>query len=287
MHAAVEMSFERQDSAGRSTTKTTTSPSREWPSPPLVVLLAAAWGSAAGAEGGDSKMEATPPETARTASVLGSPDARRAAKLETGVLDLSLRGLRDKDLHGIAQLVDVCSVHSLGLARNEISQLCVPLPSRLVVLDVSHNKLDTLAGRGLQHLTALQTLVASHNSLKDMHGLEACLALQSVDLSNNEIESVDALPLHRDLYSLDLSHNNIKSLDDIRTLAHLHMQVLHLHGNPIHAAHGAEYRIILSHMLPTVRCLDDVLQAPSPYIDRDSLSESPARRIEAIRRPQA
>ena len=227
----------------------------------------------------DVRGNGTPTPT--TTALLGSPDARRASKLETGVLDLSVRELQDNDLHGVAQLVDVCSVHSLGLARNALTQLCVALPSRLVVLDVSHNRLESLAGRGLQQLTSLQTLIASHNRLQTMDGLETCVSLQTLDLSHNEIQAVNALPQHRDLYSLDLSCNNIKSLDDVRMLAHMHMQVLHLHGNPIHATHGTGYRLILSHMLPTVRCLDDVLQAPSPYINRDSLSGSPARRIEA------
>lgn len=230
---------------------------------------------------GDSKTSdiANTTATMTKTTLLGSPDNRRVEKLESGVLDLSARELSDHDLHGVAQLVDVCSVHSLGLAYNRLTALTTPLPSRLVVLDVSNNSIQSLAGRGLSQLTGLQTLIASHNQLEDMQGLEPCLAIKSVDLSHNNIESVIALPQHRDLYSLDLSFNQIRALDNIRTLAHLHMQCLHLRGNPI--ATGSGYRLVVSHMLPTVRCLDDVLQAPSPYIHRDSLSDSPARRFKA------
>ena len=214
-----------------------------------------------------------------------SPDARRRSeKLEAGVLDLSVRDLTDKDLPGVAQLVDVCGVHSLGLAHNAIASLAMAFPARLTFLDVSHNRLTTLRGVGLEALSGLKTLIASHNEIRTMQGLDPCLALERVDLSHNEIACAEPLPAHRSLYELDLSFNNIASVDDMRTLALSHMQCLHIRGNPFAmtaGGGGSNYRLVVSHMLPSVRVLDDKMQAPSPYVDRDSLSGSPARRGEA------
>jgi hypothetical protein len=210
----------------------------------------------------------------------GSPDQRRVQKLESGVLDLSVRELLDKDLQGVMQLIEVCSVHSLCIAHNSLTQLNLPIPSQLVYLDISHNQIESLGGRGLNSLVNLRTLMASHNQLTSMVGLDHNLLLNTIDLSHNEIVEAEPLPAHSKLYELNLSFNCIDDIDNIRTMALSHMQVLHLRGNPI-AFDGTNYRLMVSHMLPKVRVLDEIMQSPSPYVSLDEISDSPARRDEA------
>ena len=215
-----------------------------------------------------------------TSSISGSPDQRRVQKLESGVLDLSVRELENKDLQGVAQLIDVCSVHSLCLAHNHFTSLPVTLPTSLVYLDLSHNQMESLNSRGLDCLVNLRTLLASHNQLTTMLGLDRCLLLETLDLSHNEIVEAEPLPAHRSLYELNLAYNRVDDVDNLRTMALSHMQVLHLRGNPL-ALPGSNYRNVVCHMMPSVRVLDGDMQAPSPYVHLDEVSDSPARRDEA------
>jgi len=201
-------------------------------------------------------------------------------KLESGVLDLSVRDLLNKDVPGILQLVEVCSVHSLCLAHNGLTHLSLPMPLQIIYLDISHNQLETLQGRGLESLLHLRTLLASHNKLETMVGLDHNLLLNTIDLSHNDIAEAEPLPAHAKLYELNLSFNCIDDMDNVRTMALSHMQVLHLRGNPLAFA-GSNYRLTVSHMLPSVRVLDDIMQSPSPYVNLDAMSNSPARRDEA------
>jgi hypothetical protein len=124
---------------------------------------------------------AVPPPT--SASVSGSPDQRRVQKLEAGVLDLSVRELMNKDLLGVVQLVEVCEVHSLCLAHNQLTDLSLPMPSTLVYLDLSHNQLTSLDCRGLSTLPHLRTLLASHNRLENMNGIDQNMSLGECSIS--------------------------------------------------------------------------------------------------------
>ena len=215
-----------------------------------------------------------------TANISGSPDQRRVQKLESGVLDLSVRDLQTKDLPGVTQLVSVCSVHSLLLAHNRLTSLTILMPISIIYLDLSHNAIAHLDSRGLDSLVNLRTLLASHNQLTTMVGLDQLLLLETLDLSHNDIVQAEPLPAHRALYELNLSYNVIDDVDNLRTMALSHMQVLHLRGNPL-ALPGSNYRNVVSHMMPSVRVLDGSMQAPSPYVHIDEVSDSPARRKEA------
>ena len=173
------------------------------------------------------------PSSTSTANISGSPDQRRVQKLESGVLDLSVRDLQTKDLPGVTQLVSVCSVHSLLLAHNRLTSLTILMPISIIYLDLSHNAIAQLGSRGLDSLVHLRTLLASHNQLTTMVGLDQLLLLETLDLSHNDIVQAEPLPAHRALYELNLSYNVIDDVENLRTMALSHMQVLHLRGNPL------------------------------------------------------
>lgn len=106
---------------------------------------------------------------------------------------LRRRGQRTTDLSNITTLH--CSDSRLA------SLVCDPVGGQLA----------TLAA----HLT---TLVASHNSLVDLSGLEAFSSLRVLDLSHNELRDLDALrvtPLHslRQLETINLSYNSMRTLE--------------------------------------------------------------------------
>ncbi|KAK7197863.1 Leucine Rich Repeat [Novymonas esmeraldas] len=70
----------------------------------------------------------------------------------------------------------------------------VRLFTSLAQLFVSHNQLRSLSGLcGVAD--TLTVLVATHNALTSLDGMQACRRLTYVDLSNNSIESLHGLPL--------------------------------------------------------------------------------------------
>ncbi|EAN96716.1 putative leucine-rich repeat protein (LRRP) [Trypanosoma cruzi] len=166
------------------------------------------------------------------------------------LLDLSSRQLTvlpclhntaAKTRHGSGARV-ASQVRTLQLSRNSITSLvAVPEPSlsaqptalaeftRVVLLDVSRNEITSLAG--VENMTSLRVLQASHNKIEDLGPLftpnsilQKSAALRVLDVSFNQIRtllppSVDVLekPM-RSLHTLTLSYNHLSELNDLDML---------------------------------------------------------------------
>ncbi|XP_053664027.1 leucine-rich repeat-containing protein 15-like [Anopheles marshallii] len=122
-----------------------------------------------------------------------------------------------------------------NVSSNLLTTLAIPV--NLVVLDASHNRINTVTG---SNNTKLEKLFLQHNNLTNIAWLHRYSGLVVLDLSYNELEKVTDLHLKK-LYRLEqlyLSNNRLVALNlnspPIRTLKILdvrHNHLLHVESN--------------------------------------------------------
>ncbi|CAJ1330633.1 unnamed protein product [Effrenium voratum] len=79
---------------------------------------------------------------------------------------------------------------ALRLARNEITSCELGGHEKLQTLDLSSNKLTSLAGLGA--LPSLKLLNASGNELADLNGINEATALEELQLAENKLQALEA-----------------------------------------------------------------------------------------------
>ncbi|KAL0038127.1 hypothetical protein WJX79_003878 [Trebouxia sp. C0005] len=172
----------------------------------------------------------------------------------------NLRGLYLADSH-ITEFPDViplCRLHTLELARN-----------RLNSLGPCNNQLTSL--EGLQACPLLLGLAAQHNKITAFPAVLACLLLRTLNLNGNRIRSIletpwlphlihlklqDNLITHMGplpdlpfLQTLDLSFNHISDFGMVQTLASFqHLRSLRVNDNPVQ--HEPDFYFSLQRLMP-------------------------------------
>lgn len=98
----------------------------------------------------------------------------------------------------------------LDLGRNEIQRVenLVSLQN-LVILNLSHNLLSTLAG--FDNIRSLHVLDLSYNFLTKVSNLSCLDQLEDLNLAHNKIEDLRGLEKNQRLAVLDLSYNRLSS----------------------------------------------------------------------------
>ncbi|XP_053664028.1 leucine-rich repeat-containing protein 15-like [Anopheles marshallii] len=142
---------------------------------------------------------------------------------------LSNNNLTHFDLSLIPSLIEG------NVSSNLLTTLAIPV--NLVVLDASHNRINTVTG---SNNTKLEDLFLQHNKLTNIAWLHRYSGLVVLDLSYNELEKVTDLHFKK-LYRLEqlyLSNNRLVALNlnspPIRTLKILdvrHNHLLHVESN--------------------------------------------------------
>ncbi|XP_005098087.2 protein phosphatase 1 regulatory subunit 7 [Aplysia californica] len=118
-------------------------------------------------------------------------------------------------------------LQSLRLDSNKISKIETPellSCSAITVLDLSNNKLETLAP--LSYLPNLEELYASGNLIGKIGDLSKCKKLQEVDLSRNRLFDLLGIANLPNLKILDASQNQLtclKSVGKLRSLEELNI----------------------------------------------------------------
>lgn len=122
--------------------------------------------------------------------------------------------------HNSIQDLDSASNHPflecLLVSNNAITSFS-PVASLkfLMVLDLSHNKIDSLP---LLEDMRLQELNLKGNCLRSLENIQALTLLSSLDVSDNELETVAPLQMCSQLSYLDISGNKIPNVDDLLLL---------------------------------------------------------------------
>lgn len=72
---------------------------------------------------------------------------------------------------------------------------------------------------GLESLTKLTSLFASHNMITKIQGLDTLLDLYTLNLSHNRIKTIENLTMLSKLKNLNLSYNNLTNYESLEGLA--------------------------------------------------------------------
>ena len=97
-----------------------------------------------------------------------------------------------RGLHGIPVLTEEPGLRLLSLQHNFIKRIHnLDFISRLVFLDLYHNRLDHIAG--LEPLTNLRVLMLGKNRIRKIECLTDCPKLSVLDLHGNRISSIVGL----------------------------------------------------------------------------------------------
>ncbi|KAG9392582.1 Leucine rich repeat [Carpediemonas membranifera] len=155
------------------------------------------------------------------------------------VLEASLTDCAIREPIGIGALT---ALVRLDLHGNSITSLAdMDAMPYLETLDVSSNKLESLAGAGLARCPRLKFLNASGNKLSSIAGpWDQLPRLHRLYLAHNQIATLDptALGYLTSLDVLDLNHNQIRSLD-LRAIAQTsNLSVLTVEHNGLRALSG-------------------------------------------------
>ncbi|KAJ3145152.1 hypothetical protein HK101_002528, partial [Irineochytrium annulatum] len=95
------------------------------------------------------------------------------------------------------------------------------LASETEIIDLTHARLRTLEGLGLERFKGLKILGLRQNLLKKIEYLEHNTDLEEVDFYDNAISRIGGLDALVKLKSLDLSFNKIKHIDNVSHLKDL------------------------------------------------------------------
>jgi len=148
------------------------------------------------------------------------------------------------------------ALSSLSVARNELATCELGGHEKIQTLDVSSNKLPSLAGLG--PLPSLRMLNASKNELADLNGINEAPALEELHMAQNKLQSLEGPWTElQTLRSLDLSHCLLeveKPLEALRQLPLL--RKLKVNGNPFTEGGNTTVRVLICHW--RLESVDDV-----------------------------
>ncbi|CAJ1398255.1 unnamed protein product [Effrenium voratum] len=121
---------------------------------------------------------------------------------------------------------------ALRLARNEITSCELGGHEKLQTLDLSSNKLTSLAGLGA--LPSLKLLNASGNELADLNGINEATALEELQLAENKLQALEAPWTElQALTALDVSACALETEKPLEVLRQLPLlRKLKVKGNP-------------------------------------------------------
>ena len=142
-----------------------------------------------------------------------------------------------RGLHGIPVLTEEPGLRLLSLQHNFIKKVHnLEFISRLVFLDLYHNRLDHIAS--LEPLTNLRVLMLGKNRIRKIECLNHCPKLSVLDLHGNRIGAIVGLDKLTELKVLNLASNLIRKVTGLQNLGLL--EELNLRRNRIRTTSGLE-----------------------------------------------
>ena len=142
-----------------------------------------------------------------------------------------------RGLHGIPVLTEEPGLRLLSLQHNFIKKIHnLEFISRLVFLDLYHNRLDHIAS--LEPLTNLRVLMLGKNRIRKIECLNHCPKLSVLDLHGNRIGAIVGLDKLTELKVLNLASNLIRKVTGLKNLGLL--EELNLRRNRIRTTGGLE-----------------------------------------------
>ncbi|KAM3832310.1 leucine-rich repeats and immunoglobulin-like domains protein 3 isoform 2-T2 [Vipera latastei] len=128
-----------------------------------------------------------------------------------------------------------CLGERLDCSRLRLREVPALLPSRMVQLDLSHNRLSSINSSSLSHLYNLREIKLNNNELEAIPNLgPISINITFLSLTNNKIMNIlpEELKPFQSLGTLDLSNNNISVLE-MGSFPPLVLKNLHISNNRI------------------------------------------------------
>ena len=131
----------------------------------------------------------------------------------------------------------------LNLSCKKLVILSQQLPSTLIQLDLSHNRIERLPN--LEYLEKLDYLNLSWNCIQGLNGCKPLKSLKELFLSHNKISEINEIELFDKLVIMDLAFNQISSVNAVFNVGKVaDLKVLVLEGNTITKLSGWKEKIL-------------------------------------------
>ncbi|CAH1268830.1 CEP97 [Branchiostoma lanceolatum] len=143
-----------------------------------------------------------------------------------GLVSISVNQCEAQVLYGVQRFT---RLQHINVNQNRLSVLVCTGCASLDCLLAAHNQLSSI--NGLDGCNNLQVIDLSHNKITRIGGLESCVHLHHLDLSHNQLISLRGLQLVPTLLQLDVSHNHLPAADHLQDCALL--QHLNLASNTL------------------------------------------------------
>lgn len=173
---------------------------------------------------------------------------------------LELGSNRIKSMQGLECL---SHLQSLWLGSNRIEHIDINMTifrTTLRQISLQSNRLTSMSG--LEECIALEEIYVSDNGITELCPLDSLVHLKVLDVSHNRLRHVDGVGKLPELTDLWANNNLIENLDVVEqeiALLQDSLQVLYLNGNPFFESQGHAYKLRMTHILPNLQQLDDVL----------------------------
>ncbi|XP_033630919.1 protein phosphatase 1 regulatory subunit 7-like [Asterias rubens] len=146
------------------------------------------------------------------------------------------KGLRELKLYGnqiteVINLENLVELHTLQLQHNRINNLgrCLSCLKKLKVLRLDSNHLRKLESREIASCSQLTFLDISSNRIDNLTGLNCLSTLEELHATHNDLKSVGELSRCKKLNEVNFSYNRLSDVTGLKGLPHI--TILHLSHN--------------------------------------------------------
>ncbi|XP_078688630.1 leucine-rich repeat- and IQ domain-containing protein 1-like [Branchiostoma floridae x Branchiostoma belcheri] len=195
-----------------------------------------------------------------------------------GLLSISVNQCEAQVLYGVQRFT---RLQNIDVKQNRLSVLVCSGCASLNCLLAAHNQLSSI--NGLDGCNDLQVLDLSHNKIARIGGLDSCVHLQHLDLSHNQLIGLRGLQLVPTLLHLDVSHNHLPAAEHLQDCALL--QHLNLASNTLTKPPSLNNHVLLRSLVlddNSISSLDVLSTAWLPLLSLLSLKQNSLTQVSSL-----
>ncbi|XP_078607338.1 leucine-rich repeat- and IQ domain-containing protein 1-like isoform X3 [Branchiostoma floridae x Branchiostoma japonicum] len=195
-----------------------------------------------------------------------------------GLLSITVNQCEAQVLYGVQRFT---SLQHIDVSQNRLTVLVCSGCASLNRLLAAHNQLSSI--QGLDGCNDLQVLDLSHNKITRIGGLDSCVHLQHLDLSHNQLISLRGLQLLPTLLHLDVSHNHLPAAEHLQDCALL--QHLNLASNTLTKPPNLDNHVLLRSLVlddNSISSLDVLSSAWLPLLSLLSVKQNSLTKVSSL-----
>ncbi|KAI8504763.1 hypothetical protein Bbelb_178810, partial [Branchiostoma belcheri] len=195
-----------------------------------------------------------------------------------GLLSIIVNQCEAQVLYGVQRFT---RLQHINVKQNRLSVLVCSGCASLNCLLAAHNQLSSI--NGLDGCNDLQVLDLSHNKITRIGGLDSCVHLQHLDLSHNQLIGLRGLQLVPTLLHLDVSHNHLPAAEHLQDCALL--QHLNLASNTLTKPPSLNNHVLLRSLVlddNSIFSLDVLSTAWLPLLSQLSVKQNSLTQVSSL-----